>query len=686
MKSSLLVPLLIIACRAARDEGHVDSNLNDSRRGEVLGGAIATVKQALLEVSGNICGGPTIPNLIGPKSDHSSVRSVNWEKVVTIADEYLAEESNRIRQLTSEVQVLQDKIEHQKHVESVVLMSEDAIINLIKPAVNSGYGEFKHAQESRCSDQAIRSIDASGRRIRVGTYAQMQESKAAFETGAGSYFEANQVKVDAASFQHTCMELLNPEKIDQSKTQCDEFCLMLGTIVQDASDHSAHTSGLNTVEDLSRQFEEKSAELKFAIDRESDCQRAKANLEAFKTELTSLSDEIASNWHSVQVAQDEFDEADMVFEDLQSDLAKQDESTKHFQALFAKNDEATMAAAAALQEVETKKQAVHSQLEHTLEEFVKAQQALSKASAADRAVNELTMAVSDTILDMLVYFDEAVRAPMLNLGFHIDMKVSDYFEKDMRSLDSAKDVVKSLEALSDVCENAAKPSFEELRDKVDLSPMCALGGTIEEISQGIDQAVLSRANLVQMNLETAMSFLNPYQGQKGMTSEKAQERVYAGELQGLPEVKSVFKTAPFWQYLQNWQLEGTFLPLYTKLGDALNELATAKAQVESAVEETFSNLQALVDQSMEARSILEHAVEALEASWELKADAEEALELLLQESEDQKELLSNLREASANAMKSYEQAKINLEKAHSEGLSGSMLEKAAVVRSIKKHP
>mmetsp|Transcript_26004 Transcript_26004/g.56756 ORF Transcript_26004/g.56756 Transcript_26004/m.56756 type:complete len:751 (+) Transcript_26004:79-2331(+) len=636
---------------------------------ETLADASAMAKEVMKVQSSNICGGSEIRELITQSSAASSVRNLNWNKVMKIADDYIQEETHQIAQLTKDVEMLQSNLHRQLELEKAAPISKDAIVGLITSAVIAGYEDLKDAQQTRCSGKSIRrSVQATGKRGRIGTLRQQQASEAAFATEVEAYFKAHQERSDAQLFQTVCMELLSTETTDLAETNCDEFCLALGAVIQRASDDTAGTKGVQKADQISQQLERKINDLQFAIRAKGDCESAKQQLGAFQKELTKLIGDIENNWQMVLVAQDEFDEADMAFEDLQDELKSQRAVTQDLQAIFAQNSESMMTAKKVFDDVEAKKAALHIELDQTMEKVSIAKKALGKASAAGRALFAVRTAVSNTLVSMVNYFDEAVRVPVSNLGLNLDTQISDYFMMDVPK-DSAMVVAHSVEALSNFCE-VVKPSFESVKDHVDLSPMCALGGTIEEISQGIDQAVLSRANLVQMNLETAMSFLNPYQGQKGMTSEKAQERVDAGEPEGLQEVKGVLRRAPFWHlYLKNWELEGTFLPLYNELGAILQDMTNAKEAADAAVQATMANLQEMVELAMQAREALKTAMAAAETSEHAKQEAEQILASLEQDGRDQEEILRMMKEASTKAMQAYEQAKANLESAHSRGLA-----------------
>jgi hypothetical protein len=484
---------------------------------------------------------------------------------MVIADEFISGQIAKMTTLDTEIKRLAVEVKQAEALESVDDILPAKVKELVTAAVIDGYGSseaaqdfgpLKVAQESQCSFKAIRHRFA-GKRALLGKSVDYQSSVSVFQKLASDFFNGK-VRSNSNTFMSTCMEVLNHNSVDDSQSTCDELCNSFANTAQELSDNTAGNTGVDTADAKSQLLAEKKNSYKYASQQKDECEAARVNLASFGAELTELNDDIASKALIAQQSQDMFDEADMAFEDLQEDLTKQIETTRQIQAIFEKNSKATLKARQIVDEAEERKVELQAQLKNTMVQVEEAGLALRKAIQADEKVSELKTKVSEIMLRLMYYYDDAVRAPLSDLGLSLDTNIAEYFNNHASSSKDAMDVVvSSVQELSSFCEKDATPVFQGVT-KVDLSPLCKLSRTTQEINRGIHDAVDSRMNTIKTQLETTQSYLYKYKGNEGMTEQVAEKKAMAWEPRGLQEVKGTFDKSPFWEYLQQWQLEGTF--------------------------------------------------------------------------------------------------------------------------------
>jgi len=675
LKTYLLAALVgVLNCKAERWESLVEAKAHVLLESDVK----RVASRAELEISSNICGGPTIRNLITKPTEITGVRLLpsSWKKIMHIADEFISGQTAKMNTLDNEIKRLAEEVSRLEALENVDDILPAKVKELVTAAVTEGYGSseaaqdfgpLKVAQESQCSFKRIRH-SVAGKRVLLGKSVDYQSSESAFQRLASDFFKG-QVRSNSNTFMSTCMEVLNMNSVDDSQSTCDELCNSFANTVQELSDNTAGNTGVHTANEKSQLLAEKVNSYKHAREQKDECEAARVNLASFGAELTELNDDIVRKATVTRQSQDMFDEADLAFEDLQEDLARQAETTKQIQAIFAKNAKATLKAKQMLDQEEERKVELQEQLRHTTVQVEQAGLQLRKAIQADEKVSELKAVVSELMLRMMLYYDETVRAPMSDLGLSLETTIAEYFNNHASSSEDAMQVVdSSVEALSNFCEKDATRIFQGVT-KVDLSPLCKLPRTTKEINDGIHDAVNSRMTAIKTQLETMQSYLFKYKGNEGMTEQEAEKKVKAWEPRGLQEVKGTFDKTPLWEYLQEWQLEGTFHSLYKSLGEAVQELTVVKNKASVSLELTDRFLKQALKKSKQAQLVLKKGIAEEAVTATEKKEAEEALALLEQESASQEASLKSYQEAYMNAMKAYEQAKTTLMAAHSAGIS-----------------
>jgi len=678
LKPYLLATLLsVLNCKAERWTSLVEAKAHDHfsfLESDIEQGA----SRVALEISSNICGGPTIRNLITKPTEITGVRLLpaTWTKIMLIADEFIHGQTVKMTTLDSEIRRLAAEVKQLEAMANVDDILPNKVMELVTAAVTEGYGSseaaqsfgpLKVAQESQCSFQRIRH-SVAGKRVLLGKSADYQSSESVFRRLATDFF-TGKVRSNSNTFMSSCMAVLDISTGDVSQSSCDELCNSFANTAQELSDSTAGNTGVHTATEKSQLLAETVNLYKFALQQKDECEAARVNLASFGAELTELNDDIARKAIIMQQSQDMFDEADMAFEDLQADLARQAETTRQIQAIFAKNSLATSKARQIMDEAEERKLELQEQLRHTTAQVEEAGLNLRKAIQADEKVSQLKTGVSEIMLKMMLYYDDAVRAPMSDLGLSLDTNIAEYFNNHVStSMDAMNVVASSVQELSSFCEKAATPVFQGVT-KVDLSPLCRLPRTAEEINMGIHGTVDSRRNAIKTQLEETQSYLYKYKGNEGMTDQEADRKVNAWEPRGLQEVKGTFDKSPFWEYLQEWQLEGTFHSLYKSLGEAVQELTVIKNKAAVSLELTDRFLKKALKQTKQAQVVLKKGIEELSVTASEKRDAEEALALLEQESAWQAASLESYQLASKNAMEAYEYAKKSLMAAHSAGIS-----------------
>jgi len=296
---------------------------------------------------------------------------------------------------------------------------------------------------------------------------------------------------------------------------------------------------------------------------------------------------------------------------------------------------------------------------------------LTASTEAELVVKKLKGQVTNVLLQMVLYFEEAVRQPLINLGLGKDTDVSLYFPTAPSTMTAAKGVKTSLQELSNFCTNTAQAAFDNVKSIVGtpLTPLCAIGD-IQAAGADIDKSIVDRIGNIKTELEKVQSWLDEYRGQGSMNEAESKRRQAAGEPKGLRQATSTFaSTVIYRNYLRNWNLKGSMLTLIEKLSNTIMQVTAEKNRLQTELTQLTAAVQKAVTDSASANTAFSDAVKAKSIAKGKQQEASATLDSLNRQLEDARKLLITLQQANTQAEAAYDAAVKQLVDTHKSAMS-----------------
>merc|ERR1719264_322624 len=281
---------------------------------------------------------------------------------------------------------------------------------------------------------------------------------------------------------------------------------------------------------------------------------------------------------------------------------------------------------------------------------------LSNMKKASEVTLEIKQYVSATTMKMGYYVDMAVREPVREIGLVEETDVWDYFKKEVKEEKCAATFKLQLKEFHEYCTGPAMKAFEGIKHIVDLTPLCQLGEEDEIVTEE-ETSVQSRINLLTESLENVQSWLDPFRGTH-MTKVKEQEKVKAGEPEGLRHIQGVFSQGNFYtRYLAEWKFRrGKFHDLLALMRNSTEKLEIKIIEGEQLLKDLAAGLATLGGQQEIANGKLQAALAQEAEALENKNELEKAKTKLEGEVRDAQNDLVDLKAALEAALKAYRNA------------------------------
>merc|ERR1719323_2382264 len=484
-----------------------------------------------------------------------------------------------------------------------------------------------------------------------------RKSEVAFESAAAAYFKGGNLRLDGAAFRDSCEKLL-PSGED---SYCGPLCQSFKDMIQAVSDAAVGDVGGQGSDELVKQETKKLEELERAKSEANKCKKAREGLLGFGGQLQELNTAQKDRLTDLQNAEWDLDDALWDLDDLEAELEKVEEA-------LATAGAELVDAQTALATVKEKEKSLQTRVSGMKEPLANLRHELEATKNADRVLIDLKSAVSATMMKMQLFFEFAVLEPIRFIGLDEDLLLSDYFPDDPSSIESASVLQGAVEALHDFCATDAIAAFNEVKDAVDLSPLCAFSAP-DQIKSDLDTAVSERMEKIKDEIEWVQSWLDPFRDNGKMTAEEAARHVAGGEPKGLQEIIGVYKGTNFYQYLKEWRLGGQHLKLIDELKNVIDSLDKALQKLMKELEGLKSELAETAEARKAATEALDQATKAENVAAKTKATMEEKVKVLQDKSTKLNQKIEDLEAKVADAKKQYEKAKDKLVAAHQEGTS-----------------
>jgi len=611
-----------------------------------------------------ICGGTRIRELIaGPKGE-KLVRNIEWGEAFRVADGYLESQSSEIAKLEDEVKRLQQEIleKQQQEAEARPTLGAEQIAAPLVAALASGYGSFDLAKDTKCLWNRPKGSPRSSMALRAAVDGFSVSVKELLTSFKGS--------VSSGDVRNECERQL---QVGADGSNCEELCQQMAEAAQQASDAlgGARAPTGRSSDHLRRELEAKEAALLFAKAERDSCAQTKADIGIFKEQIGALKVDITDKHDRFLEASDALFDVQESLEHAGKNLLEQENSTNAAADVLKDAGTKAEAAQAKFRIATTKAIEVGTAVAGAKTQLVASEQQLKKTQDANGILQQLKAAVSETMLRLVLYFDEAVRRPVRKLGLGEKTNVDRFFPEDVGAIVSAVDAKSSIKSLASFCSSSTTKSALNAVSKpgVDMSLLCVIG-SVPDIETDIDLAVTQRVEHLKGSLRKVQSWLDPYKGQNTVDEVFVEDGVKKGEPVGLREVIAAFGDTTYYRnYLKQWKLKGKFLKLYAALGAALEQAQDEQKEAAAQLEAVTLQLQAAAEAQTEAKDALASALAANEVAHGQHQQAQQLLQQASDAAENLAKDLKALQEAVEEAHRRYEAAITVLLKTHQEHTS-----------------
>lgn len=612
----------------------------------------------IIKGTDTICGGPEIWSIITEDPTSYGVRNIKWGKVDATAESFMNEMESKIQALKHKIELQGKRIDAAKaketHIQEVPV---DAIRGLVT-AIAEPFNGLQDAQRTKCGMPSIR--PRAPRK-------SFEKSEEAMDPALKRVFNGK-VRMGQAPFLSTCNEML-PCGDDAGPTgcYCKQLCQLFRDKAQKVSDRTAgeHAGVCAKLEREAAEWEE---ELQKRKEEKEECAAARKELQTYAKQMKVLTDEADERFKALQKAQSMLDDAQWELGDLQDALDEEEAAAKEaLEALEGANTDVAEAKEA-LEELEAQLEKQEEAMKDAMEALKDATDKLEKAKNADFAMRNLKELVSLAMLKMHLFFNEVVEQRLDSIGINLDLDINALFTENPDDVNSKKSVKTAVEAMHTFCAEDGKVAIDDMKEKVDLSPLCAFGSQ-EDIEKGIHEAALNAVQVVKERLEMVKEWINPYRGQADMSKEKADELVKQGEPAGLREVTSFFGDTSFYKYLENWKLGGPFLRLLQDLAETVGSLSQSVQDLHQETDDLKEQIRKTNAARDEAEAQLMKVTEAQGLAEEKKAEILKKVADLKEDSQSMEQAVTDYEAMVEEARKRYKAALDKIEATHKESTS-----------------
>jgi len=605
-----------------------------------------------------ICGGIRIRELIAGAKGEKLVRNIEWGEAFRVADDYLESQSSDIVKLKDEVKRLQQEIIEKQEQEARPTLLFDQIADHVVAALASGYGSLPLAKDTRCLWERPKGSPRS-------SVAALRAVVDGFSASIKELLISSKSSVSSADVRNECERQL---EVGAGASNCEELCQQMAEAAQRASDGLGLAKGSagRSSDQLRRELEAKEAALRFATAERDACAQTKVEIGIFKEQIGTLKLDITDKHDRFMEANDAFFDVQESLENAGKNLLEQEINAKKAAEVLEGAGIKAQAAQVKFRAATSKAMDVGIAVTTAKAQLLASEQQLKKTQDANGILEQLKAAVSETMLRLVLYFEEAVRRPVRKLGLGEKTNVDRFFPKDVGAIVSAVDAKSSIKSLASFCSSSTTISALNAVSKpgVDMSVLCVIGN-VPDINTDIDLAVTQRVEYLKESLRKVQSWLDKYKGQ-----DNVEDGAKKSELVGLREVISAFgQTIYYKNYLKQWKLRGKFVELYTALGAALEQAQDEQKEAAAQLDAVTLQLQAAAQAQTEAKDALASALAANEVA---QGQQQHANQLLQQASDDAEKLFQDLKalqEAVEEAHRRYEAAIAALIKTHQEHTS-----------------
>merc|ERR1719471_2549892 len=384
--------------------------------------------------------------------------------------------------------------------------------------------------------------------------------------------------------------------------------------------------------------------------RTKKCREATEALKGFKLTLAPLEVAIETTFEEWMKANGALDEAEDKLEDLKEMMDEQEATVQELGKMVQSSAEKLEGATMKLLQVKTHDMMIRSAHELAVNKLQKTKGMMEDGEAALRAAERVKEKLAGSMESMVNMYDCFVHEPLRNMMLDSDAFLQEFEVKDSEIV-SVNKFQESITALSEHCEQEAKPSFEKITE-IDLSPLCEFGGP-EAAAGSVKETLKQRKEEVIKELKDCLSWYRDFSipESAGTVTSQLVEPVLLGPLtEAYPD--ATFAS----EYMPDWKTGGKFL-------NAMEELRNMLHDLDEEANALSGQIAALMDQIADNTKLREEVSELVKSAIAenklAEEQAEEAKQLLASQQAqkiEQEENIANMKRLAEAAYKAYQGA------------------------------
>jgi hypothetical protein len=626
-----------------------------------------------------VCGSKKIRTLLS--QDH---RNIPFTNIFEITDAFIQSQTEAIEKIQRDLSVLEGKVARARVHEQLQPMDPAGLKSAIIDSVSStgSCGSVEALQQSECGNVRKPRID----------YHCWEDAPTAFSQTITNLM-SSRLFPEKSSVVTACKEIFASEG-------CDDFCHDIIAKASAATSElvgATHRSG-QASDELIKKYDLLHEQLSYEQGLRDDCASTKETLESFEQTFRPLQAVISGRVGEEREAKNKMWDAEGLLEDMIGQVNEQDVRFKRAQELLGQADQAVAGADESFQRASDHTAAVTQKQSAATQELDAANDWLSKAMAANKAAEEIRFDVVRVMMDMLLFYDEAVRTPLRKLGIDNTVSFATKFP-DVQALPSRGDLLKSLLEFKGFCTDHAttealsvvEPKEYQVDENGDpMRPLprphlalqlCSklndnVDSDMTKVVENIENEVNKRTKALVDQFTTIQSWLL---STRFVQPDRLDKSKAADEIDHLREVMAVMSgTDIYKKYLTYWRFD----QMFEKSVALLNDILERADQRLLKVTDEFNALTLLLSQAhadeAEAQEKLEQAISTQAIRAEDMQEAQRILNELTEQRDRFQSNLDELTEAWRRAKAALEGSKEKLQHTHKMALSFAELFKSLV--------
>jgi len=614
-----------------------------------LAGAEAVLRELLEREKGEICGSGEINKLLAASAQLNS-RLTSWNKIEAISAAELDNLDGLMRDTLEKLEDAKRRLEAKKLEEQPELMKED-IVPIVKEALAKGgfdlaeeqaVASAKLSQCGRLRAKGCQKLDPKCKPERTAFKMSME----AFKELMSAHLQSVQSRASGPVIDAACKELLPPEPL----SYCPQMCETMANDGQKISnDLFGQTAGKTSDEIQAEVDALTELGTKYRI-QDRKCREATEALKGFKLTLAPLEVAIETTFEEWMKANSALDEAEDKLEDLKDMMDEQEATVEELGKMVKLSADKLEGATAKLLQVKAHDMMIRSSHELAVKKLQKTKGLMEDGEAALRAAERVKEKLAGSMESMVNLYDWFVHEPLRNMMLDSDGFLHEFDVKDSEIVSRNK-LQESMTALSDHCEQEAKPSFEKITE-IDLAPLCEFGGP-EAAALSVKATLEQRKEEVKKELMDCLSWYRDFSipESAGTVTSQLVEPVLLGPLtEAYPD--ATFAS----EYMPDWMTGGKFLSAMEELRNMLHDL-------DEEAEALKGKIATLMDQIADNAKLREEVSELVRtaiAEKKLAEDKEEEAKQLLASQQaqrrEQEENISHMKQLADAAYLAYQGA------------------------------